>query len=291
MFPECPDDGLLVYVNMTESNWTQYQLSRIGAKSLVECVRKCYDQPHCFSLKYHEIEDPLSCQLTSFSTNVNCAHLTLVPAADIRHDSRTLITIECITCRTRGKPHKTHRCLNDVLFIVKELSDSANLDFLDEAIHANSVKNCAEKCFENCCQTAVYVPAEKKCRFTRKDITFSMRSACDANPLSAYVSQYNARDDIDKQKPEKPEEVLNIDEVPATVASGKGELASDKEGLTSTTGLPGTTLNERGELAKYTRSWLPLTMGEGRVTHPTLFLFILTHVFQCRNSDQCHSDR
>lgn len=50
-----------------------------------------------------------------------------------------------------------------------------------------------------------------------------------------------------EKKAETPEEELNIDNVSATVGSEKSEVAIGKEGLLSTTILPGTTLIGHGE--------------------------------------------
>lgn len=94
---ECSDEQLRVHVNITESDREGYHINRTKANSLLECTRKCYNDPHCFSLKYREL-DSSSCVLTGFASEY-CHKITSVPAAKIKYDTNTLITIDCIKCK------------------------------------------------------------------------------------------------------------------------------------------------------------------------------------------------
>ncbi|VDN90391.1 unnamed protein product [Brugia pahangi] len=97
LFLECSDEQLRVHVNITESDREGYHINRTKANSLLECTRKCYNDPHCFSLKYREL-DSSSCVLTGFASEY-CHKITSVPAAKIKYDTNTLITIDCIKCK------------------------------------------------------------------------------------------------------------------------------------------------------------------------------------------------
>ncbi|VDN05271.1 unnamed protein product [Thelazia callipaeda] len=97
--PECANDQLLVYVNATELDRKKYEIERKEADSLLECTKKCYENPRCTSLKYREADSD-GCSLTTF-TPVSCYHITLVPVAEIKYDPHTLITIECLKCQAK----------------------------------------------------------------------------------------------------------------------------------------------------------------------------------------------
>ncbi|VDK77908.1 unnamed protein product [Onchocerca ochengi] len=98
---ECPDDHLMVYINVTESDREKHHINRTSANSLLECTQKCFNDSRCFSLKYRQ-QDELSCLLTDFASS-SCPEITLLPVNEIKYDIHTLITIDCIKCEL-GKP-------------------------------------------------------------------------------------------------------------------------------------------------------------------------------------------
>uniref|UniRef100_A0A0R3RJJ0 Apple domain-containing protein n=1 Tax=Elaeophora elaphi TaxID=1147741 RepID=A0A0R3RJJ0_9BILA len=178
----------MVYVNVTESDREEYHINRTEASTLLECTRKCHKDPRCFSLKYREV-DALGCVLTDFSPE-SCLQITSVPVDKIKYDINTAITIDCIKCKLRkdldtkelqissesndndepspfaGYHCSTHnrlalcylsmRCQEDIWFIVEEQSDSVSSDFFEETVKANSVRECAEKCFDDCCKVCSF---------------------------------------------------------------------------------------------------------------------------------------
>ncbi|EFO25325.2 hypothetical protein LOAG_03163 [Loa loa] len=54
------------------------------------------------------------------------------------------------------------RCHEDIWFIAEEETNSATSDFLEVITTANSVRECAEKCFDSCCKTWNFLVAKKK---------------------------------------------------------------------------------------------------------------------------------
>ncbi|KAM3719246.1 Lupus La protein [Dirofilaria immitis] len=229
---ECPDDRLMVYVNMTESDQEKYQINRTSASSLLECTRKCYNDSRCFSLKYRE-NDALGCLLTNFAPT-SCLKIIYLPVAKIKYDIHTLITIECIKCELT-KPKKlltssktddsdkpsllseqllndisisplstaqntfafvsntsicdssSMKCHENILFIAEEQTDLDSFDFLNETVRANSIQECAKKCFDNCCKMAIYSSIGKKCQFKKESTSSIDSDNCETKPFSSYV--------------------------------------------------------------------------------------------------------
>ncbi|CAG9537653.1 unnamed protein product [Cercopithifilaria johnstoni] len=230
--PECPNNQLRVYVNVTESDREEYYINRTEAITLLDCTQKCYNDPHCFSLKYHEV-DPLGCILTGF-TPESCLKIISVPADKIKYDANTIITIDCIKCKLIKQPNgnisftddvdddndddnnndkplqslpvlqntivsnseinvcepSPMRCQKDIWFIAEEQINGASSDFFEKTVTANSVGECAEKCFDDCCKIAGYSEIEKKCQLTKENKSEDVDS-CDMKPFSSYVNQYN----------------------------------------------------------------------------------------------------
>ncbi|MCP9261846.1 Paternally-expressed protein [Dirofilaria immitis] len=44
------------------------------------------------------------------------------------------------------------KCHENILFIAEEQTDLDSFDFLNETVRANSIQECAKKCFDNCCK-------------------------------------------------------------------------------------------------------------------------------------------
>ncbi|VDK67410.1 unnamed protein product [Litomosoides sigmodontis] len=85
------------------------------------------------------------------------------------------------------------RCHQDIRFVAEQSTDLAAFGFFEGAVVANSVRECAEKCFENCCKVALYSSANKKCQLA-KGSKSENGGSCKTKPLSSYVNQRTESD-------------------------------------------------------------------------------------------------
>lgn len=55
-----------------------------------------------------------------------------------------------------GKYYLAMRCQKDIWFIAEKQTDSVSSDLLEETVTTNSVRECAENCFDNCCKVCSF---------------------------------------------------------------------------------------------------------------------------------------
>ncbi|VDL80825.1 unnamed protein product [Nippostrongylus brasiliensis] len=79
----CPDDNIYVYVNGSAHDRTPYIFVELNASNLHDCIRKCFGNQFCYSLKFDEraVE---RCSLYYFAA-YNCSRQDLVLASSVRY--------------------------------------------------------------------------------------------------------------------------------------------------------------------------------------------------------------
>ncbi|XGW08757.1 hypothetical protein V3C99_011235, partial [Haemonchus contortus] len=95
----CPDNKIYVYVNDSAHDRTPYVFVELYADGLQDCIRKCFGNQFCYSLKY-DVNAVERCSLYYFAA-YNCTGKDLVLASSVPYNGGA-VTIDCLRCPANG---------------------------------------------------------------------------------------------------------------------------------------------------------------------------------------------